>query len=255
MNKKTSQRIIEIDLLRGLAVIGMIVYHFFFVLDYFSIKSVSIQTGGWMILARAIQFTFLIIVGISLSISAKKRISSTKTRAKFYLHHWRRGGIILAFGFLITIVTTLLVPDVSIRFGILHLIGTSIILAAPFARSRYLALIFSIAIFAAAPGIASIISDNSLLYPVGATIRNTSGSLDYFPLFPWLGLIFFGIALGNSLYRTPKSKLPPNLPLPKQLTQFIFFNSKHALIIYLLHVPIIIMMLLLTMIINPNLVQ
>ena len=78
---KTASRYFEIDILRGIAVIIMILFHFLFDLNYFAIMPVNTATGFWRILGYATAITFVAVAGISAYISnerAKQRLTPDK---------------------------------------------------------------------------------------------------------------------------------------------------------------------------------
>ncbi|MEF8792464.1 heparan-alpha-glucosaminide N-acetyltransferase domain-containing protein [Thiohalorhabdus sp.] len=62
-------RLAEVDALRGLAVGLMVVYHLGFGLDLFGLVHLPVQGGCYDYLGNAIASLFLLVVGISLSIS------------------------------------------------------------------------------------------------------------------------------------------------------------------------------------------
>ena len=62
-------RIHWIDSLRGLAIILMIIFHFFFDLSLLEIQKTDFHSPFWLIFGHFIRFTFLILVGFSLYLS------------------------------------------------------------------------------------------------------------------------------------------------------------------------------------------
>ena len=67
----------EIDLVRGIAILMMVLFHTLFDLSFFRIFPVDISFGFWRYFAFATASLFLLIVGISLTIS-RARVASTK---------------------------------------------------------------------------------------------------------------------------------------------------------------------------------
>jgi uncharacterized membrane protein len=186
-------------------------------------------TGGWLILARFVQFTFIGLVGVSLALSHSN-----------YKKQFNRGLFVLLCGMLITVVTYIAIPEQFVRFGILHLIGFSIIILAPIAQKRYLALILGIIAFAAAKPI------NELLN------IETFSSVDYFEIFPWISIVLVGIFLGNFLRDKIKDKKNPSAP---KLTTPVVFLGQHSLLIYMIHIPLILLILIALNIVPFNKIQ
>ncbi|MCX6818607.1 MAG: heparan-alpha-glucosaminide N-acetyltransferase domain-containing protein, partial [Candidatus Aenigmarchaeota archaeon] len=62
----------------------------------------------------------------------------------------------------------------------------------------------------------------------------------YFPILPWFGVILIGIFFGNKLY--PNAKRSFNIiDLSKfRIIKLLSFLGRHSLFIYLLHQPVII---------------
>jgi uncharacterized membrane protein len=64
--------------------------------------------------------------------------------------------------------------------------------------------------------------------------------LDYFPIFPWFGVILMGIALGDLLYRGYRRRIAlPDLSGSSFVKPFAFFG-RNSLAIYLIHQPVLI---------------
>ena len=110
---KKSGRIFFLDELRGLALIGMIVYHTAYDLRYIFGLHFNFDSAGWNAFQLWICCTFIIIAGISCRLS------------KNSLKH---GVVVLSAGMLMTLGTYFFMPDMIIWFGILHFLGISIIL-------------------------------------------------------------------------------------------------------------------------------
>jgi uncharacterized membrane protein len=68
-------------------------------------------------------------------------------------------------------------------------------------------------------------------------------TVDYFPLLPWLGVVSLGLFAGKILYTDYKRRY--YLPDLSQslLTRTFGFLGRHSLLIYLIHQPIIIIVL------------
>lgn len=237
------KRFWEIDFLRGVAVIMMIVFHSLFDLSYLGGFSIAVQSGFWYLFAHLTAGIFIFLVGISLTLSfsrtLKKQIDENQKRMKYI----RRGLRIFSLGLVITLITWIFFTEGLVVFGILHFIGVGIILAYPFLRAKP-ALNISVGLVAIAIGIflRSFRFDFPWLVWLGFIPKNFY-SLDLFPLLPWFGLVLLGIFSGNILYRNYKRRFTlPDLsdyPMIKQLG----FIGRHSLVIYFLHQPVLIAVL------------
>ena len=99
MKKNSIERFWEIDFLRGIAIIMMVIYHLLYSLHYFSHYNINVYSGFWLYFARATAITFLFLVGVSLAVSftkaekiyPEKNISSDVKEARLFLKYLRRG--------------------------------------------------------------------------------------------------------------------------------------------------------------------
>jgi uncharacterized membrane protein len=56
---------------------------------------------------------------------------------------------------------------------------------------------------------------------------------DFVPLFPWLGVVLLGIALGHGLVRRDFAPVAPLARAPQALR----WRGRHSLVVYMLHQP------------------
>ena len=238
-------RFVEIDLMRGLAVIMMVIYHALFDIYFFTIYPVDVTTGFWKIFAMITASLFLLLVGISFTISAAKA-EVAMDRRNFLMKYMKRGLSILLIAALITIVTWWYLGEGYIIFGILHLIGFSIIIA-PFFFHRKLIALYGGILFIIGGILLQAVRGPFILLPLGIYPASFY-SVDYTPIFPWFGLVLIGICLGELLYPGGERgySLPEFFPYSK-LTEFpgktVAFLGRHSLAIYILHQPVIILLL------------
>jgi len=241
MESHVTERYWEIDLLRGLAVVMMIVFHFIFDINYFDIATINVGSGFWRFFAILTASLFLFIVGISLTISGA-HAAAVLTRREFILKYVKRGLFIMALGAGLTVGTWVLVPDAVIVFGILHLIGFSVILAPIFLRFIWGNLLAGILLIVA--GWIRIFREGPYWLLWLGMHPPDFASLDYTPLVPWLGVVLLGIFSGKVLY--PKGLRRFRLSdMNFFLRPAMEFLGRHSLLIYLLHQPVILLVLLL----------
>jgi uncharacterized membrane protein len=241
VHKHSSQRFIEIDMLRGLAIIFMIFGHILWDLDYFGL--LPMNNSIYDVLKITVQPMFFLLVGISLVIS-KKKIEKKRTNDEWNYDKRLifRGFKILGLGIIFTILTLIFIPEKPIFFGVLHCIGLSIILSVPFLKYRKYNLIFVITILFASYLVSGYTIENpTILHLILGIHQANIGSytIDYFPLLPWFGICLFGIIAGDCLYSGDKRKFKfPDLSRYRPIKIFQWCGQ-HSLIIYLLHQPII----------------
>jgi len=227
----------EIDFLRGFAVILMIIFHLFFDLKYFLNLNFGSLNYLYILLGKITFFLFFLLVGISLRLSYLKK--------KNFNYYFKRGLFIFSLGLVISLITYFIIPSSFIKFGALHFIGFSIILAFIFLRFKYLNLLFGMIFLFFGLFLKSKVFDFNCLFFLGFKGVGFN-SVDYFPIFPYFSLVLFGIFLGNFFYL---SSLKRNFKLIDLSNNFfiskICFLGKKSLLIYFLHQPIIFLFLFL----------
>jgi len=225
----------EIDLLRTIAIAGMLIYHAAFDLAAFFGFPIDVSGGGWLILQRCTVILFLGVVGVSFAISYGRMEQAGTDFGVILKKNVRRGAGLLLCALLISIVTFFAVGEQWIRFGALHLIGTAILLLPFLMPLREGNAIIALIAFFFAPLFRSLSADTSLLLPLGI-LPHSFASVDYLPLIPWMGWILLGTAVGNALYnrRLLRYHLPTN-----RFVALLTLPGRHALLLYLLHQPLL----------------
>jgi uncharacterized membrane protein len=236
----------EIDVARGVAILMMILFHTLFDLSFFQVYPVNVSTGFWRYFAFATASLFLFIVGISLTISHAREegrlAGDAKRRSRIAIKYLKRGTWIFACGLLVTLATWLYLGEGFVVFGILHLIGVSIMLAPLFFRFGRANVVLGAFVIAA--GISLIAAGaNGPIFLVWLGISPVSfNSVDYTPLLPWFGVVLAGMGIGEYLYPDgirsfSRSGIPPTVSAPLALL------GRHSLAIYLVHQPVILLIL------------
>ncbi|MCX6798699.1 MAG: heparan-alpha-glucosaminide N-acetyltransferase [Candidatus Diapherotrites archaeon] len=237
------QRFFEVDALRGIAVIAMVCFHTLFDLNFFAGYDFNLQDGALFALGRFAAIAFVFLAGVSLTLSynrARKLLNGWRVFQKFFV----RGVKILILGLLITAVTFFLFPQEFIVFGVLHLIGVSVIFAFPFIPRKRLALFSGVLLIFAGLILQGLYFDFNYLLWLGFKPA-AFYTFDYFPLLPWFGVVLLGIFAGNLFY--PHGKRGFSLPDLSSAQPFSFLAAlgRKSLLIYFLHQPVLVAAVLL----------
>lgn len=231
-----AKRFWEVDVLRFIALLMMVIFHTVFDLVTWGDLGWEIKRGFWRVFNLTIPVLFIFVAGLSLSLLVSRSEMDKKNPLKPLVKH---AIIILACAMLITAFTYVFDENGVIYFGILHCIGVSLLLAYPFTKFKYANLAFGAVFLGMGLYIDRLTFDFSWLYWLGFFPSGWK-SPDYFPLLPWFGVLLFGLAIGNIFY----SKYKRDFPLPalseNRLIKIISFPAKHTLLIYMLHQPLII---------------
>lgn len=238
-NANAAGRIPEIDLFRGTAVLMMIVFHTAFDLEYFGLWNIDILSGAWFLFGYVTGFLFVFIAGISAWISWK-RVEKKLDKRGVYIKFLKRGGFIFCIGLGITVLSLVFAPESPIVFGTLHLIGFSIMVAPLFFRFGTKNILFAALIVIAGIMISGVYG-SPLLTITGIHAQGFS-SLDYKPLLPWLGYFLAGIAVSAYAYPEGRQRIPWS-PGDLKLPEYIQLIGRHSLVIYIVHQPVIILLL------------
>lgn len=231
------KRFWEIDSLRGIAIILMVISNFITDIIYFKIYEPGALGTFWTLLAYATATAFITLVGISLT------LSGAQTKGSVWKTNLKRGLMILSWGLIITAVTYRFMESGYIVFGVLHFIGVAVMIAAPFLKYEKLNLWLGLALIALGSIIRSFAVDSSWLLWIGLT-PNGFYSVDYFPLIPWFGIVLIGIFLGNRFYPNGKRILPIG-ENESRTAKILSYLGRNSLKIYLIHQPILIGLILL----------
>ncbi len=235
----SGERFWEIDALRGTAVVMMVIFHTVFSISFFGVQPVDVLSGFWRVFALSTATLFILIAGVSLSVSSA-RAGVTLDERQVAWKNVRRGAGIFLVGMGITAATWLFIRSEFILFGVLHCIGLSIAISPLFLRLGRANLPLGAGIMLLAPIIDGIPGPLSLAW-LGIHPADFA-SLDYVPLVPWLGVFLVGMSLGASLYPGGRRGFPARGQERSPLRP-ITFLGRHSLPIYLVHVPIILLFL------------
>ncbi|MGA9434812.1 MAG: heparan-alpha-glucosaminide N-acetyltransferase [Roseobacter sp.] len=228
------QRILALDLLRSLALLGMVIFHFVHDLEMFGyLAKGTTVTGGWALFASLIAGSFLFMAGFSMSLAHNPEIR--------WSAFCRRLAIIAAGAFAVTIATYVAFPDRFIFFGILHVIAVSSVLGLFFVKAP------NAVILGAAIG-AFLLPDIFRTDALNVTFLTWIGlstqwrpSLDFLPLFPWVSPFLAGICAQRLARRTGLLGKMETYFIPKRnLLQVLAWPGRRSLVIYLIHQPILI---------------
>ncbi len=232
----------EIDTLRGVAIVMMVIFHLMWDLVSFRIlPDVVLYAGFWKYFQRSTAITFLLLVGISLTVSYRRAKERQPTSAGLFTKFLWRGLRVFAIGMGFTLIAWA-TGFGYVHFGILHLIGAAIILTYPLLSYRWLNLGLWAIFYLLGGAIARVYLPHNWFAWLGLHTR-LYAPLDYFPLIPWLGVVLLGVFLGNTLYQsTGRIFYLPDLSRlwPVRLLQFL---GRHSLVIYVIHQPLLLVIL------------
>ncbi|WP_319378615.1 heparan-alpha-glucosaminide N-acetyltransferase [uncultured Methanocorpusculum sp.] len=242
-----SGRYWEIDAIRGIAILGMLFYHLLACLVLFHIIA---EDPNFLSYYNTYMFgsgVFVLLAGIAMILRHERMRG--RTTKEYYLALVIKALFLLALGFCITIgswigATLFLGSDAFIKFGFLHMLGVSMLLAIPLLRYGRWNIILGLIIIAIGAFIFPYINDPSWLYPLGIHAEDfMQYTQDYFPLFPWFGVLLLGVGLGTVFY--PNGRRSFTIREPGKIGEAFakLGNGAVTLFIYLVHIPVIFVIL------------
>lgn len=226
-------RIAALDMARGAAVIGMMVFHLFRDLEFFGwLPYGATLLGGWPIFARLVAGSFLALSGVSLFLAHSGGIRWHPFLRRLAILSLAAGGVSLA--------TWIAMPDAFVHFGILHALALSSVLGLACLRLPVPALIAIAAVVWVMPDFAtSPTFDNPWLWWLGLS-AHTPPSLDFEPMLPWFAPFLGGIAVAKITLRM--GRLPRIASWPDAVPSLSWLG-RNALPVYLIHQPVLLAIL------------
>ena len=224
------KRIWELDALRGLCLLAIILFHFVYDLVFLYDLADLRNPGVFDFFGDWLGVLFFVISGICATLGSRPV---------------RRGIVVFLGGIAVTAATVCLYwlgfagPEILIYFGVLHCIGVCMLLW-PVFRKCPTGLLFLLGCVMIGAGLylaENVRVDYPWLLPLGIPCWGLV-TADYFPLLPNLGYFCVGGGMGRLLYKNKESLLPhvhPNHPL----VGFLCFMGRHSLTVYLLHQPLL----------------
>ncbi|MBA3059309.1 MAG: DUF1624 domain-containing protein [Gammaproteobacteria bacterium] len=235
-----NQRFDTLDALRALAMVWMTVYHFVFDLNYFKLVTQDFYRDPfWTWQRTLIVSLFLLSAGTGQAIAM--------AQGQSWQRFWRRWTQVAASALLVTAGSWLIFPNSFIYFGVLHGMAVMLIVVRLTANwGRWLWLLGTLAI--ASKFIAESLLQtgpfaqwadvlNSMRWNWLGWISLKPVTEDYVPLFPWLGVMWWGAAAGTLVFRQrPEWLAQPVPPILHALAGL----GRWSLSYYLLHQPVLI---------------
>lgn len=233
------QRYHILDEIRGITLCSMILYHAVWDLVYiFGYNWKWYQSDMAFLWQQSICYTFILLSGFCVSLGKNKV---------------KRGLVVFGAGILISLVTELFMPQNRIRFGVLTLLGSCMLIAALAERINVTiwGIIINLLLFILTRRInygvlgfadVTVARLPRFLYNLGdfgnylGFTEQTFFSTDYFSLFPWLFLFL----TGYYFYKWMEEKQWLS-SMTKAPSLGVWWRpiGRYSLIIYLLHQPVV----------------
>jgi uncharacterized membrane protein len=224
----------RLDALRGVAIVWMAAFHFAFDLNHFGYIHQNFYTDPfWTVQRSCIVTLFLFVAGIGQAVAWQQR--------QGWSRFWRRWLQVAGCALLVTLGSWWMFPRSFISFGVLHAIALMLIITR--VTARWGAWLWPL-------GLVALVLPLFFQHPffdtrwtdwLGFTTR-LPVTEDYVPLFPWLGVMWWGMAAGQWLLRERRQALAgATAPALQPLATL----GRWSLSFYMLHQPVLIGLLML----------
>lgn len=212
MNTLPSRRLESMDALRGVAIIFMVIDHSF---DWWLAGPYRGGTADVLteLIGTFAAPIFFVLLGVGQVLSMRRRSQQGANGRQATAYLVRRGLFIVAMGYLLNALTFFVGDNLYDVFAVdvLHVLGLGLLLAIPLARSAHPAFAFALAVIWAVGS--ALWGGNVMLPPaLGAWVNGETG-IGYFPALPWLAYVWFGVGLGDLLWRRMQQRKGNPAPL------------------------------------------
>lgn len=230
--RKSLKRVVMIDAVRGIAILGVVLFHLVWDLDIAGLIDPGFANSRpWLLFGRLLAGTFMILVGVNLVLAHQE-----KTRWRAFA---KRLAVVAAAAALISIATKFAFPQNFIYFGILHAIIAGSLIGIVFLRLPIVfTFIFGAAIWTLPWVFRHQQFDSRWLAWIGFSERPPP-SVDFVPIFPWVGLVLLGLVLAKTAISGPAlARLHTGKPTSGP-GRGLLWCGRNSLVIYMVHQPVL----------------
>lgn len=218
-----NKRYLELDVLRGSAVVLMLLFHFGYDLAYFGYASFKTTHDlEWILFRALIMSMFLLSVGMSLCLAYRDGIKGEKL--------FKRTVKLLAISAVISAGSYLVFPEHWIYFGVIHFIAVASVVGVLFVKKPNLALFLGLVIIVSY--LADLFRLDGLLAFLSRYLPLPHHTVDVVSFTPWFGAVLIGIFVMHK--RLFGVRIGEN-----SLTRRLSILGRHALTVYLLQQPVL----------------
>ncbi|MDO5331207.1 MAG: heparan-alpha-glucosaminide N-acetyltransferase [Bacillota bacterium] len=226
--EKSNKRIWELDFVKGVAIIAVVIIHAVVFINDYSSMHIPFTEVTWFIKKR-FGAIFVLVSGICTALSTKNT--------------FKRGLVVFGCGMIISLARLALYNQTQNPYdltfwGVLHLIGFCMMLY-PLIKHIPTPLLFILAVGIIVYGYylnEAEFTLNPYLYPIGLTTIDFD-QWDWFPVLPHLGWFMLGVWIRKTLYKDNESKIP-SLSEKTPVINFFCWCGRNSLWIFMIHQPV-----------------
>ena len=219
----------RLDALRAVAILWMASFHFGFDLAHFGITRQNFYHDPvWTMQRTCIVSLFLFCVGLGQAIAV--------AQGQPWERFWRRWAQVAGCAVLVSIGSALMFPQTWISFGVLH--GIAVMLIVARLTAGWGAWLWPLGLVALLlpHWVRDPFFETRWTNPLGLVVLKPRTE-DWVPVFPWLGVVWWGVAAGSWLLAHRPGVLSGPVPaFMRPLTVL----GRWSLTFYMVHQPVLI---------------
>ena len=227
----TNRRVATVDVARGLAIAGVVLFHIVWDLEFTGMIRGVAQHPVWLLFGRSLAGTFVFLVGVSLVLAHHDTIQ--------IFPFIRRLLTIALCAAAITVATWFAFPEAFIYFGILHAIAAASILGVLFLRAGVLVCLAAAVIVLILPLFVDLAAFNTRWLAWTGFAERPPPSNDFVPIFPWFGVTLLGMASAKLFLLRRDQNSPADSQVQAWHIRLLVWMGHWSLLIYLVHQPIL----------------
>ena len=250
--EKVNNRIFELDVLRGISILLMILHHFIYDLRHvLGLDVFAFQDTDFFI--NFVRGVFLCVFVVVSGICCQFSRNNIKRAGKMAI-----ASVILSLAMLVASLISKM--DLYIFFNMLYVLTICVFLQGLFdkfylkkiqkmttqqqnvKKTHYNVFLLVIVVLGLGGELLPHIFENpnSIVFlPFGFIPENLPGMGDYLPLFPWIGFFFLGVVIGKNCYTQKKTRFPGIPDSVKKVMTPLVWSGQNALWVYLFHQPVL----------------
>ena len=224
----------RLDALRAVAIVWMAIFHFSFDLSHYGFTHQDFHRDPfWTGQRTCIVTLFLFCAGLGQAIAFEQ--------GQGWVRFWRRWAQVAGCAVLVSLGSYLMFPQSYISFGVLH--GIALMLIATRLTAGWGKWLWPL-------GLVALLLPRFVQHPFFDTrltdwvglVTHLPVTEDYVPLLPWLGVMWWGVAVGRWVLAHRAGWLAGALPC---VARPLVVLGRWSLTFYMLHQPVLIGVLML----------
>jgi uncharacterized membrane protein len=220
-----------IDVLRGGAIVLMVLYHAAWDAHFFAfLPDAVFANPAWKYFRFVILSSFLLLVGVSLVLAHSRSFDGMK--------FGRRLALVVVCAALISAYSRFAFPDQLIFFGVLHCIAIASVIGLAFRKAPWWVALAAGAVITGLSAVSIPAFNTRWLGWIGF-MPHPPDSRDYVPLIPWAGVVLVGMAAGKLVFERGEAPGWLRARTAAAPGTWLAWGGRNSLAVYMVHQPVL----------------